>query len=121
MLKKIFNLFISLSLGFLFISCASAKTDKMQNKDEYIKGELVIGFQKNILAPDAENVLRKHKVEFIKTNNVNAGRMFFEETGAKFIVKVPAGKELDYVKIFKKEKSIKYIAPHIDPNKLIVD
>src|SRR3989344_2893046 len=57
------------------------------------KGRIVVGFKKGISQTEAEALLRKNKLEFLKTDNINQGQKFFYESGEKFIVAVPIGQE----------------------------
>lgn len=56
-------------------------------------GKIVIGFKKGVSQLEAETLLKKYGLEFLRTNDVNRGQKFFYETGEKFIVTVPAGEE----------------------------
>ena len=86
-----------------------------------IKGEVVIGFVKGVSESNAEIFLRKSKLEFLKTDDVNMGKKFFYETGEIYIVYVPAGKEKYWVVQLRKAKIVKDAYFHIDPSKILVD
>lgn len=111
-----------------------SQIEKMLNKDEkikgtfwhpddlYIHGEIVVGFEKGVSREEAEKILSKYKLKIGNSGHpINLGRWFFYETGEKFIIQVPEGKEDYWIKKLKREKKIKHVSTHADDNKIMVD
>ena len=88
---------------------------------DVVPGEVVVGFKKGVSQADAEELLSRFKLSFIRTKNVNMGKGFFYETGENFIIKVPAGKEKHWIHELESESTVKQAAYHNDPTKVILD
>ena len=72
-----------------------------------VKNGLVVAFKKDISTDNAERIFFYYGLSYLKTDDVNMGKMFFyKNTGRTFIVKVPSGKEKKWIKILETEKSI---------------
>lgn len=54
-----------------------------------ITQKIVVGFKKGVSQEKAEEYLKNEKVEFTKTGDINAGKIFFYNTGLKYITTVP--------------------------------
>ena len=87
----------------------------------FVPGEIVVGFHKDVAIDTAESLLRRHGVRFERTDDVNMGKTFFYETGAKFIVTVPVGEEQRWLDRFSQEASVKSAGRHNDPTRILVD
>jgi len=90
-------------------------------EDLYVKGDVVVGFEKNISQEEAEAILSQYNLVYTKTIDVNLGKIFFYETGEKFIIKVPEGKENYWIDILNKEEGVYGASQHPDPRKILVD
>ncbi|MBI4396587.1 MAG: hypothetical protein HY548_05795 [Elusimicrobia bacterium] len=96
--------------------------DQMKSsKEEVFSGEVVIGFRKGVSPADAVAVLSKFGLKFAKTNNVNMGKVFFNETGERFIVKVPEGQEGKWIESLSKENGVYGAGPHYNPAVIHID
>ena len=85
------------------------------------KGKIVVGFKKDVSQLEAENILNKYGLEFLRTGDVNQGKIFFYESGEKFIVKVPEGKEQIWIDKFNALSEIYKANWYITPIKVVVD
>ena len=70
---------------------------KQGNDSYYQKGILYIGFKKGVTQARAEEILKNLNFKYKRTENINAVRRFFYETGEKFLIRVPNDKELVWV------------------------
>ena len=104
-------------IGIWFIN--SPKSTAIMS--DIFPGEVVVGFEKGVSQADAEELLSRFKLSFIRTKNVNMGKGFFYETGENFIIKVPAGKEKHWIHELESESTVKQAAYHNDPTKVILD
>jgi len=114
--------FVVIAITVLLISggCKMAEKEKF-DRSEIIEGEVVVGFEKGVSQTDAEALLSKYNLEFIRTGDVNMGKAFFYETGEKFIVKVSKGKEEYWMDKLEKERTVKKTGFHVDPTKMLID
>lgn len=101
------------------------------------RGLIVVGFKKGISQLEAENLLKEYELQFLRTNNVNQGKIFFNESGEKFIVyipqilvveagegftgDVPAANQKMWIDKFNELPQIYKANKYIDPGKVIVD
>lgn len=91
------------------------------SKDYYIHGAIGIGFKKGTTQQEAEAVLEKYNLTFVKTDNLNLGMRFFYESGEKFAVKTGEGNENYWISILQKEESVYSTSWLPDPDKVLVD
>ena len=101
-MKKIIFGIVGLTL-LIVVSILLLRGSKMQEEQNIdmtylIPGRVVVGFKKGVDQASAEYLLKRFKLSFIKTDSVNMGRDFALDTGEKFIVKVPEGKEMKWIK-----------------------
>jgi len=87
----------------------------------YVKGTLVVGFNKGVSQAKAEKILNDLDLKFFRTKDVNRGMKFFEETGETFLVKVPEGGELTWIEKIKKIPGVKDAGNYLDPKQILVD
>jgi len=90
-------------------------------RDAMIPGQIIVGFQKGISVKDASASLKKYGLEFQETETANLGRGFYEHTDAKFVVKVPEGKESKWCKTLAQEPGVFDADLSYDPGKLNID
>ena len=111
-------------IGLLFASIiliSGCEKEEIVEEYPYVKGDVVVGFEKNVSLEEAEAILSKYNLSYIKTKNVNLGKIFFYETEEKFIIKVPEGKEDYWMDVLNKEEKVYGAYPHPDPAKALVD
>lgn len=97
------------------------ENETSNSEDYYIHGAIGVGFKINVSQQEAEAVLEKYNLTFVKTDNLNLGMHFFYESGEKFAVKTGEGKEDYWISILQKEGKI-YDARWLpDPDKVLVD
>ena len=78
------------------------------------RSEIAVGFEKGVSQEKAENILSKYKLEFEKRDNLNMGKVFFYETGEKYLIKVPKGAESKWIDKLNEEETIKKVGIHRD-------
>ena len=91
------------------------------SEDYYIHGAIGVGFKINVSQQEAEAVLKKYNLTFVKTNNLNLGMHFFYESGEKFAVKTGEGKEDFWISVLENESTVYGARWLPDPDKVLVD
>lgn len=130
--------FLLFWLGFLFyyfyLPPPSSTPDKINEyKSNIIQGIVVVGFKKDISLMEAEKILQTNN--FQKEENVfdhldfrysvagfpNMGKIFQNETEARFMLTVPRGEEEKWINIFNKEPTVYKAGYWLDPEEVLVD
>ena len=99
----------------------SANKTNSNSDSDIIKGEVVVGFNKDVSLEEAEKVLSNYNLNFIRTKDVNSGRDFIMKSGEIFIVKVPENQESAWVDKLRSEKTVRNAFFHTDPRKTLLD
>ena len=99
----------------------SANKTNSNSDSDIIKGEVVVGFNKDVSLEKAEKILSNYNLNFTRTKNVNSGKDFVMKSGEVFIVKVPEGQESAWVDKLRNEKTVRNAFFHTDPRKILLD
>lgn len=133
MLIHIRNVILLITLISLLGSCSMEKekqqTNPMQEAPRsvqqegvqeinYIQGEIVVGFKKDVSKEAAEAVLQKTGMPFRKAEHYYTDKGFFYNTGEKFIVTVPKGEEAHWMDMLEKEQTVASTSLNYDPTKI---
>ena len=95
--------------------------DVNANDSYYVKGALVVGFEKGVSRARAEKIVKNYSIKYERTHLVNMGRKFHDKTGEKFLVMVPEGEEQIWLEKFKKMQEVKAAGLYPDPEKILLD
>lgn len=87
-------------------------------QNNYIGGEIVVGFKKEVSRKDAETVLVKYGFPFEWNAVPQVGKGFIYETGEKFVVKVPKGEEVKWMDTIKNEPTVAAVSQSFDSSKI---
>lgn len=101
--------------------CTEKCTENCSTDDYYIHGTIGVGFKKGTTQQEAETVLKKYGLTFVKTDDLNLGMHFFYESGEKFAVKTGEGNEDYWISILQKEESVYSASWLPNPDKVLVD
>ena len=90
-------------------------------KDIYIDGQVVVGFQKEASQQQAETLLNELGYKYEKTDSINLGKEFFYSTGHKYIVYVKKGDENKVADKLLSSKLVLTAQRHPDSSKVLID
>jgi len=100
MMKQLMIFYFIISLFvilILFIGCISNN-----DKPGYEKGTIWIAFKEGVTSDEANNLIIKYNCSVIEFNNYTISTKDGKST-LNAVVKVPEGKEKEYIEIFSKE------------------
>lgn len=120
-MKKVKWVLVGLIALVLLLIGGYAMRKAHPNADAVIHGEIIVGFKKGVTLEEAQAVMKKFGLEFTQSEHVNLGRVFYDKTDLKFVVKVPNGKEGEWCQNLVHEPGVYDTDLSYDPQKMIVD